>query len=91
MWHLGHRTGLHQGWLAGRDDERTAWNRIIGTYREATEHPRHVELEAARAAPIRRCRSARCDCSACVRAGAVERNRARYGQPDYPGAQARTP
>jgi hypothetical protein len=47
-WHLGYETGRREGWLAGRDEERDAWNRIIGVYRETVSRPTFAELQERR-------------------------------------------
>jgi hypothetical protein len=84
-YELGHQVGWHRGWLAGRDEEREAWNRIIGVYNDTTSMPTQDELAVRRSTP----RNCGCEhCSACVRRAAVQRNRARYGQDNYPGEVA---
>jgi hypothetical protein len=84
-YRLGFGVGWHRGWLAGRDDERDAWNRIIGAYADTVSMPTRDELDKARTTRGR----CNCDqCSACIRRGAIERNRARYGADDYPGQVA---
>jgi hypothetical protein len=84
-YRLGFGVGWHRGWLAGRGEERDAWNRIIGAYRDTVSMPTRDELDKARTTR-QRCN---CDrCSACIRRAAVERNRERYGQDDYPGQVA---
>jgi hypothetical protein len=53
MWHLGRETGYRAGWLAGRNEERDAWNKIIGCYRDTTARPTFAELQARRAVQAR--------------------------------------
>jgi hypothetical protein len=84
-YELGYQVGWHRGWLAGRDEEREAWNWIIGVYKDTTSLPTQAELTVRRGTP----RNCGCEhCSACIRRAAVQRNQVRYGQDNYPGQVA---
>jgi hypothetical protein len=50
---LGYETGYARGWLEGRNEEREAWNKIIGCYRDTTAQPTFAELQARRAVQAR--------------------------------------
>lgn len=83
-YELGFRVGWDGGWLHGRDDERQAWNGIIGVFRETVAAPSQDDLKQARTT-LRNC--ACNSCSTCTRRAAVETNQRLYGQGDYPGAE----
>lgn len=50
MYDLGYGTGYREGWLAGRNEESDAWQKIMGVYREAVTQPTHAELVKRREA-----------------------------------------
>jgi hypothetical protein len=85
VWHdamrlsarLARESGYERGWFAGVAEERQAWNRIIGIYRDVIGSPTWVTRNELRNDP---CASDCGRCSRCVRAACV----ARYGG-DFPG------
>lgn len=84
---LGWLGGWQGGWLAGRDEERSAWNKIIGLFAETVKRPTHAEIDRRRSEYFpSRCTAPRCNgCGQCVRAAAIASNLRCFGQPDYPG------
>lgn len=84
---LGWLGGWQGGWLVGRDEERSAWNAIIGAFAETIKAPTHAEVARRRAEYFpKRCTAPGCrGCAQCIRAAAIESNLRRFGQPDYPG------
>jgi hypothetical protein len=79
---LGYERGYRVGWLAGQRAEHDGWLAVLGACRRTMRQPTAAELVVRRAAD----RACVCgNCSACIRRAAVERNRAKYGQDDYPG------
>jgi hypothetical protein len=80
---IGFGNGYDIGYAHGVRDEGDAWTAVFTGCAETWRRPNYAELEKKRAT-LRSCRCNRC--SACVRRAAVERNTARYGQPDYPGS-----
>lgn len=65
---IARENGYDEGWIAGRDEERLAWNRIIGMYSDVVDMP----TRAVR----RQLRNDQCGqhcghCSRCIRAAAV--------------------
>ena len=87
---FGYQQGHQVGWLAGRDEEATAWQAIVTGYSAVLAAPARAELARLRAPSNDPC-SRRCDaCSQCTRAAAVAANLTHYGRPDFPGRGART-
>ena len=85
---LGFDAGHKRGVRAGRAEEAAAWQAIVTGYSELMDAPTRAELERVRRPSNDPCSSNCGACSRCIRAGAVARNLARYGCPDYPGAHA---
>jgi hypothetical protein len=86
---LGYDYGIQSGWLRGRDDEREAWNQIIGVYADVVGHPLHADLEAIRQPSNDPC-AAKCGrCSRCARSQAVWARRRAGAPDDYPGGRVR--
>lgn len=82
---LGRANGYQAGWLAGRDEEATAWQAIMTGYSKAIRQPTREELVRRRRPSNDPC-AARCErCSQCIHALSVRLNLARYGRPDFPG------
>lgn len=79
----GYETGFDVGWLAGRDDERTAWNQLIGVFKDVTSGPRCAELVERRKPTNEPCAQDCGRCSRCVRSSWVTRNGGDFlGRPD---------
>jgi hypothetical protein len=90
-YHRGRAEGERVGYLRGKREEHDGWVAALGHASDVMRSPRFAELDAIRAESITTpCSTLSCAgrCSRCIRAAAVARNRARYGQPDYPGADA---
>jgi hypothetical protein len=81
-YHIGYGNGYDIGYAHGVRDEGDAWTAVFTGCAETWRRPNYAEVEKTRAT-LRSCLCNRC--SACVRRAAVERNIARYGQPNYPG------
>ena len=72
---IARENAYDEGWLAGRDDERETWNRIIGAYNDVVDMPtRAVRRQLRNDQCGSRCRA----CSRCVRAALVARNGGDY-------------
>lgn len=82
---LGHASGYQAGWLAGRDEEASAWQAIVTGYAALISQPSRAELARRRRPSNDPCASRCGRCSQCIRADAVTSNLARYGFPDFPG------
>jgi hypothetical protein len=84
-YRIGYGNGYSAGYAHGSQDVDAAWGAILTGHAETWRRPRYAELQTRRET-LRRCR---CDrCSACVRWAAIRRNRARYGQDNFPGVAA---
>jgi hypothetical protein len=80
----GYDAGYQIGWIHGRDDERTAWNGIIGAYADTIAQPTQDERNGVHGDGqpcATRCRR----CSRCTRYAAAWRNRRDFCADDYPG------
>jgi hypothetical protein len=85
---LGYGTGERIGWHRGRDEEREAWNWIIGVaYAKVIERPKLIDAPDLSSGPAAPC-SLRCRrCSVCARFEQAWRNRRDHGSDDFPGGQ----
>lgn len=84
-YRLGADAGYRSGWLAGRDEEATAWQSIVTGYSAVMSQPRREELARLRQPSNDGCTTGCGRCSQCIRAESVVSNLARYGSPDFPG------
>ena len=84
--------GYAVGHRAAEDQMAVAWSAAAGPIRAALAQPLHAVLQARRDQP-RSDPCLRCDhrSSCCVRVAAVERNRERYGDNNYPGQWQEVP
>lgn len=82
--------GWHDGWAAAEYDMAEHWRAQASAVRQRAGMPSAAQLAEIRAAEPRPCwRRKDHRCSVCIRAEQEDRNRQRYGSPDFPGLRLR--